>query len=111
MGVQINRLPGKFAFALIVCSLVLASLACGSDTSTTTTTPEESAWYACTLFVQRQYGVSTSKAERYNRSEVRAFQNGLYTANVYYASLGETYVCGLTQTDSGDWALLQIGPK
>lgn len=75
---------------------------------TPTAAPEESAWYACTLFIERQLDVSTSDAQRYNPNGVilnDTLKGGTpvdfttytgprqYEVNVYYAKYGSTYHC------------------
>lgn len=75
---------------------------------TPTTTPEESAWYACTVAIERELGLSISDAQRYNPDGVilnDTLKDGTvvdfttytgprqYEVNVHYAKYGSTYHC------------------
>lgn len=65
------------------------------------------AFTACTIFVERQLGVSGRDAQRYSSDCVR--QNGdMVVAQVYYASLGTTYTCVLARHSNGDIELLDL---
>lgn len=61
-----------------ICIFLWAITQTGSKSSSATPTasPEESAWYACTQFIQKQLGVSSLDAQRYNPSGVTILNNG-----------------------------------
>ena len=76
---------------------------------TPTRTPQESAWYACTLFVQKQMKVAVIDAQRYNANGVMFLDNGDYRVDVSYAKLNTTYTCILLDRAGGNWELKSLG--
>lgn len=76
---------------------------------TPTRTPQESAWYACTLFVQKQMKVAVIDAQRYNPNGVMFLDNGDYRVDVSYAKLNTTYTCILLDHAGGNWELKSLG--
>lgn len=76
---------------------------------TPTRTPQESAWYACTLFVQKQMKVAVIDAQRYNPNGVMFLDNGDYRVDVSYAKLNTTYTCILLDRAGGNWELKSLG--
>jgi hypothetical protein len=82
-----------------------------SEPTSTTLSPQESAWYACTQFIQKQLKVSSSDAQRYNPGGVTTLTNGQYSVNVYYAKLTSTYKCVVLHRTDGDWQLLSLDVK
>ena len=90
-----------FAFVL----LSLLALACGSSTPSPTLTPEESAWTACTLFVEQQVGLSMRAAQRYAPERVTETADGMYEVRVFYAEPGQTYRCEISRQAGGNWEL------
>ena len=79
--------------------------------ATPTTTPQESAWYACTLGIQKELGLSILDAQNYNPKGVLlddTFKDGTpvdfttytgprqYEVDVYYAKVKSMYHCILT---------------
>ena len=97
----------RIAFAALL--VILVSVACGSTTPKPTTTPQEDAWYACTMFVERQLRVSSRDAQRYNSAGVKDLSSGQYEVTVYYAQQAKLYKCGLLHRANGDWQLLFLG--
>ncbi|MBV6396887.1 MAG: hypothetical protein HFACDABA_02489 [Anaerolineales bacterium] len=98
---------------VVLCIIILALTQLNKKSSppTPTSTPQESAWYACTLFVERQLGVSTSKAQRYTPSGVTTAAANQYIVEVYYAELGDIYRCELLRHTNGDMELLSLKVK
>jgi hypothetical protein len=95
----------------------MASLACGGSGSTSaaipkaTSSPEQSAWYACTLFVDDQLDIPFTDAQKYNASRVVALGNSQYQVTVFYAKLDNTYQCVVLRRSSGDFELLSLKSK
>lgn len=77
----------------------------GSDNNNSgiASSPEEGAWTMCTLFVEREMGISYLDAQRYNASGVVVLGGGQYQVTVYYAKLDKTYQCSITHKPNGDW--------
>ena len=99
-------------YALLFTGLLAMVLsACGTSTPEPTVTPQESSWYACTTFVQQQVGVSASDAQRYTSSGVTTLANNEFIVEVFYASLGSSYRCGLLRHSNGDWELQSLDVK
>jgi len=98
---------------VVLCIVILAltQLKGKSSSPTPTSTPQESAWYACTLFVEKQLGASTSKAQRYTASGVTVAAPDQYIVEVYYAELGDIYRCELLRHSNGDMELLSLKVK
>lgn len=96
----------KYAPPFLLLVLILASLACGGTASPTpTSTPQESAWTACTLFIERQLEIPFTDAQDYSPAGVTDLGGGGYRVEVYYASTGDTYRCDLLKRTDGDWQL------
>lgn len=110
---------GLVVFAVIIgiCIFLWAITQTGSkSSSTTTSTPEESAWYACTTFIKQQLGVSLLDAQRYTPSGVTHTINGKYMndqfqVTVHYAKLGTTYQCVVLHLSNGNWNLRSLDMK
>lgn len=74
-----------------------------------TLSPSESAWTACTMFVEKQVGVSILQAQDYSPSRILALENNRYQVDVYYAKYASTYRCTLYHhVDDGDWELVGL---
>lgn len=97
---------------IIICSLIygltLAAKRGVEAIPTPTRTPEESAWYACTLFVENQLKTSAFDAESYNSNDVLLLENGQYRVDVSYAKLAITYTCILLDHTDGKWELINL---
>jgi hypothetical protein len=105
---------GVVILLLILAGLMFSRMAQSNEKSsapTPTTPPQESAWYACTLFIEKQLGVSTSDAQRYTSGNVIDMGNNQYTVNVYYAKLSSTYQCVLLLLPNHDIQLKSLGVK
>jgi hypothetical protein len=94
----------------IVVVFILSSLFGGGTKtrSSPTGTPQESAWYACTSFVERQIGLSTFDAQRYNASGVTDVSSGHFLVKVYYAKNNGFYRCEILHRSDGNWQLLGL---
>jgi hypothetical protein len=97
---------------IIICGLIY-SLVVGSGkkigpVATPTRTPEENAWYACTLFIEKQLKVSVIDAQRYNSGGVILLDNGQYRVDVDYAKLTTTYTCVVLDRTGGSWELISL---
>ena len=99
---------------LLFVAFVLFASACAPSAPvvtaipTPTTPPEESAWYACTVGIERQYNLSILDAERYNPNGVilnDTLKDGTvvdfttytgprqYEVHVYYAEVATKFHC------------------
>lgn len=81
-----------------------------TSTPEPTRAPEENAWYACVLFIEREYKLSTFDAQRYNPDGVIKTGDN-FLVDVYYATNDVTYSCYLTHETSGDWRLIELSKK
>lgn len=109
--------PKKNYFAFIVVFLILAiTLYCASTMSAArsspspTSTPQQSAWTACSVFIDKQLGIDFMEAQRYTSSGVTELKTGQYQVEIYYAKYGSTYQCIIQHTSSG-WQLLELNAK
>jgi tetratricopeptide (TPR) repeat protein len=98
--------------AIIICGLIYESVY-GIEkgigpAATPTRTPEESAWYACTLFIEQQLKVSVIDAQRYNPDGVIRLDNGQYRVDVNYAKSSVTYTCLIVDHSGGRWELISL---
>jgi hypothetical protein len=99
----------NLAIPFLVFVLFMASLACGGTSkSSPTSTAEESAWTACTLFIEKQLDISFLDAQDYSPSGVTALGDGQYEVKVYYAKYSDTYKCTILRRSNGDWQLLDL---
>lgn len=103
---------GIVVLIIIILLTRLSSASKGNTSqSNSPSNPTQSAWTACTLFVEKQYGISYLQAEKYHSSGVKSTGNNQYVVTVNYAKYSSTYECRVFNTASGDWSLLAIGPK
>jgi hypothetical protein len=92
--------------------LVLFILACGSSSnSEPTSTPQQSAWYACTTFIQQQLDVSARDAQDYTSSGVETLANNQFRVQVFYAEQNSIFLCELERHSNGDMELLSLSVK
>lgn len=75
-----------------------------------TKSPEEHAWNACRLFIERELKLSPFDAQEYNPAGVIKTGDN-YLVDVYYAVNNVTYSCYLTQEANGDWRLVDLSIK
>jgi hypothetical protein len=94
----------KPLMAVIALSLML--VACGGGTRTSSV--EENAWTACTLFVEKQYGLSFLDAEDYRESGVLHLSGEQFLVRVWYADQGNQYECMVERRSNGDFLLLSL---
>ena len=111
-----NNTPIFVFVAVVVCAgfiILWAMVQSGSKStkSTSTSTPQESAWYACTMFIQKQLGLSLTDAQRYTPSGATSLGANQYRVQVYYAKTGDTYRCELLRHSNGDMELLDLKVK
>lgn len=112
------------AVILSACGKAQSTPKCWSDSTgtfcVTTPTPDlsrpivptvddtvKNAWYACTLFIQRQLKVSTSDAQRYTSSGVTSSGNQ-YTVEIFYAKTSSKYQCVMDRHANGDFQLTEL---
>lgn len=93
--------------ALFFCAVINNN----SDDEEISLSPEESAWTACELFVQKQLGIDILEAQRYTPSGVKIVQENFYQVEIYYANQNSFYRCGLQRHNNGDWQLLSLEVK
>ena len=101
----------KLGLILVVLAMVLTMAACGGSSSgsrpvSSPSSPKENAWYACTLFIKRQYSISGLQAERYRPDKV-VKSGGLYAVDVFYPDRDQAFGCILTKTADG-WGLVDL---
>lgn len=90
----------------MIIFIALVSLACaGSSTPVPTATVQESAWTACTLFVEQQVGISYLDAQEYNPAGVTDLGSDRYQVEVFFAEQNQTYRCELLRRSDGNWQL------
>ena len=97
---------------IIVCGLIYG-LVVGAKkvigpTAIPTRSPEESAWYACTKFIEKQLKVSEIDAQSYILSDVTLLDNGQYRVDVSYAKLATIYTCIVLDRTGGNWELISL---
>jgi hypothetical protein len=83
----------------------------GGGQPTATTSPAESAWTACTMFVNQQVGLSTSDAQEYNPGGVTLLAGNQYQVVVYYAKYTSFYQCSIDHLANGNWQLADLKVK
>ncbi len=114
---QKNSTPlmlGILALVFIACLLVygiisaLTSPSRAGSIPTATVSAHENSWYACTLFIDRQLGLSSLDAQEYSPGNVSDLGNDQYSVRVYYAKNNAIYRCTLAHLPSGDWQLLNL---
>ncbi len=99
-------------FLLAICGvsygLAIGAVKTIGPVATPTRTTEENAWYACTLFVEKQLKVAAFDAQRYNSSGVILLDNSKYRVDVDYAKLTTTFTCFLQDHTNGNWELINL---
>ena len=99
-------------FLLAICGvsygLAIGAVKTIGPVATPTRTTEENAWYACTLFVEKQLKVAAFDAQRYNSSGVILLDNSKYRVDVDYAKLTTTFTCFLQDHADGNWELINL---
>ena len=90
---------------LLFALLAILSSACSPSTPEPTSTPDRSAWYACTIFVQQQREISFLDAEDYNPNGVTPLGNDRYRVEVFYLGRGKFFRCELLRRSDGNWQL------
>ena len=123
-----KHLSKNSVIPLLLFVLFMVSLtACGTAQPTATPTPmtlEESAWYACTLGIKKELGLSILDAQNYNPEGVHlddTFKDGTpvdfttytgprqYEVDVYYAKVKSMYHCILIYyPDTKAWKLTSL---
>ena len=95
-------------------AMLFAAIACADSPPAPQQAPTRSndelarsAFYACTLFIERQLGLPTGRAQRYSPSLVARSGSG-FGVEVHYASTGVTYACAIARHDNGDMQLLAL---
>lgn len=99
--------PAAPTWAIILILIVLVGLIVvfNKPKKSIASSPEQNAWTACTLFVEKQMNISSFDAQRYSPSQVTTQGQNFYTVEVHYASQNATYRCGLQRHDNGNWEL------
>lgn len=96
----------------VVCGLIygLSSVAKSRIDAipTPTRSPQENAWQACVLFVEKQEKVAAFDAQRFTPDGVILLDNGQYRVDVSYAKLDVTYTCVLLDLADGKWELISL---
>lgn len=99
----------KLLFLFVILALV--TFACGGTNNNTSNsrpaTTEELAWTACTLFVEKQLGVSQFDAQEYTASGVSS-NGATFTAAIYYAKVQSKYQCVMDRHSNGDFQLNEL---
>ena len=99
------------AFLLLFITTQLGGKSSNAAEPTSTLTPAERSWYACTTFVQKQAGPSPSDAQKYIPAGVTLLGDNQYRVVVYYAKQGSTYLCDVLLGPDGNWQLLDLKGK
>ena len=106
-----TSVPSFIIGITVICIVVFAAVPSRSSQlskAESASTPEESAWYACTQFIQQQMDLPAPAAQRYNPDGITWLGQGHYTVEVYYASLNNFYRCELLRHENGDMELLGL---
>ena len=97
---------------LVICIAVTGAFQLGKVLAPPAPTPtiplEESAWYSCTFFVQKQFGIDPADARRYDPGNVISTGENEYTARVPYFKLKTTYQCVVVLQPNGDYHLKSL---
>jgi hypothetical protein len=103
---------GVIAVVIIIIVIIASNNSNGSGGGTkTTSSNEESAWTSCTLFIQRQLGISYLDSQQYSPSLVTSQGNNQYVTDVYYAKLKSMYECVIYHQPDGNWQLMSLSLK
>lgn len=81
----------------------------GGSQASPTMTAEESAWYACSLAIKKQLGISVLDAQDYTPSGVDSLGGGEYKVDIFYAKYTSFYQCTVHHRSDGHWEILRIG--
>ena len=107
-----GRSRAFYIIAIIVIGLLIyAASQLPEKTTSYTASPRENAWAACTMFVEKQQGVSASEAEKYYPLGVTLLGEDRYQVDVHYAKLNTFYRCELKNTPDGNWQLISVKAK
>lgn len=106
-----STLIGVVVIALIIIFAISRLSSKSSSSAVATSTPQQSAWYACTLFIEQQLGEDTGNAQRYTSSGVVDQGGSKYQVTIFYASTATSYQCGLLRHPNGDMELLSLKAK
>jgi hypothetical protein len=97
---------------IVICGLIyglaINAMQKIGPVATPTRTVEESAWYACTLFVENQLEVSIIDAQSYTPSGIILLDNGQYRVDVEYAKIATIFTCILLDHSGGSWELISL---
>ena len=69
--------------------------------------PQESAWTACTMFINRELGISHLDADNYDPGGVTDLGGGLYKITIYYAAISSIYHCEILHINE-NWELQSL---
>jgi hypothetical protein len=97
--------------AAIICIAAYYFLFSARKSTLPPATPQENAWYACTVFIEKQLKVSASDAQRYNPAGVTTQANNQYLVAVYYAKQKTTYECEISIDSTENYHLLSLNIK
>lgn len=98
---------------LVLGVLAVALLAgCAPAAPRATPTPkvatDADAWFACTMFVERQYNISLRDAQRYTPAQISRVQDGAWVAEIAYAKHGAKFLCSIMKRADGNWQLVDL---
>lgn len=104
--------PAFYIVLAIILGLVFYALSqLPEKTTSYTASSRENAWAACTMFVEKQLGVSASEAEKYYPLGVTLLGEDSYQVDVHYAKLNTFFRCELKNTPDGNWQLISVKAK
>lgn len=96
---------------LFLLLFILLLPACSASTPVPTASIQQSAWTACTLFIERQLDISYLDERSYTASNLTTLADDQYMVEVFYADLAEAYRCQLFRRPDGTWELLKLEEK
>jgi hypothetical protein len=73
-----------------------------------TASPAEESWHACTQFIQSRLGILSADAPAYNPATVTTLANGQLAVAIYYPKTATVYRCGLVPQADGTWQLQSL---
>lgn len=102
----------KGIFLFYIFTLFLSACSTAKSDPTPVPSPEELAWSACTLFIDKQLGIDFMDAQRFTPNGVTYLKINQAKVQVYYAKYSSTYECTiLYRSDTKSWELQELQVK
>ena len=75
------------------------------------TTPDESAWYSCVIYADKNYNIPQSSAPSYTPGYVYELSPVLFQVTMPYLSQGNTFLCTVQKNTDNTWNLVSFKIK